>query len=144
MRCTSPYPWSRSVSWCLAESEQNGNQRHQVGPIFCIVQTCSCKMSVHLSVIPQYSVETAQHIVKLLSPWISQSCSMRCYGNIPTGTPEMGASNAGGMKNCDFRKMKYLGNDTRYGHSYQLPWNANRTPQPSFQMVPFSMTLNDP
>ena len=31
-RALSPYPWSRSVSRCLAEGYGNGDQRHPMGP----------------------------------------------------------------------------------------------------------------
>ena len=31
VRYTSPYLWSRRVSWCLAEGQGNGDQRHPMG-----------------------------------------------------------------------------------------------------------------
>ena len=54
------------------------------------------------SVTRRYSVETAKHILKLVSPWRSPP-------------PLTGASNASRVKNCDFRPIyRFISEMIRY------------------------------
>ena len=85
--------------------------------------------SVYLSVTHRYSVETAIHIIKLLSLSGSQTLLVfrtKRYGNNPTGTP---VSNAVGMEKSQFstNNSLYLRNDTKESHSYYGMRIGNRT-----------------
>ena len=108
----------------------------------------------NMSVRPsrRYSIKTAKRIVKLFSP--SGSDAILVYRTnvmviCPDGDPLTGASNAGGMKNSDFRPIsRFISNDTRlshygmrnrtqaserYAHHVRWPW---RTHNPYFKVTP--------
>jgi len=90
-------------------------------------------LSVRVSVTRRYCVETVKHIVKLFSPSGSHTILVffhtKRYGNIPTETPLTWGTSAGDMKKSRFSTCNslFIGNDTRYGHSYYGMRRGNPT-----------------
>ena len=77
--------------------------------------------SVCLSVTRPYSVETAKHIIKLLSPSGSHTILIFAYQTIwqySDRDPIAGASNVGGMKSRDFRLLSRFISETIQDKSY--------------------------
>ena len=97
------------------------------------------RLSVCPSVTRRYCVETAKCVIKLFT--IEYSHIIVVMAIFRRG-PLTGASNAGGYVKLWFSTniSLYLGNNTRYGHSYS---GMNTKPYPGFRMVPFRMTLSD-
>jgi len=60
-------------------------------------------------------------------------------GNIPTGTPLMGASNARGMKNRHFRPISRYISETVWDTQFQ--WSTNRNLHTPYSTMSFRMTL---
>jgi len=77
-------------------------------------------MSVRLFVTRQYSVETAQYIIKLFSPSGSYTALVFVVPNVVAIFRQGPLTGASGMKTSRFLAniWLYLGNDTRYGHVY--------------------------
>jgi len=80
-------------------------------------------MSVCLSVTCQYSVETAQQIIKLFSPLGSHITLVFAVPNVMLfrwGCPNGGVEYTGVWKIAIFGQYLtiYIWNDTRYGHNY--------------------------
>ena len=61
--------------------------------------------SIHPSVTHRYSIETAKHIVKLFTIGQPHHSIFPMPCTVRYNTPLMGASNAGNMKNRDFRPI---------------------------------------
>jgi len=76
---------------------------------YAVARCLSVRPSIRLSNAGILSkLETARHIIKVFSSSGSQTILLfrtKRRGNTPTGTPLMGALNARGMKNHDFRPI---------------------------------------
>jgi len=90
-------------------------------------------MSVRLSVCLSYAGFVSKRLnLSNFSPSGSHTILVfpctKHYGSIPMGTPNGGLGRKG-MKKSRFSTniSLYLGNDTRYGHSYYGMWIRNRT-----------------
>ena len=97
------------------------------------------KMSVRLSVCPSHAVILSKHIIKIFRPSGSHTTLVLPYrGNIPTGTPLTGVSNAGAYVKISIfdqyiSEMIHRAIDTMEGESetvpkiYQFQWPSVTT-----------------
>ena len=84
-------------------------------------------MSVRLSVCPSHAVILSKHIIKIFRPSGSHTTLVLPYrGNIPTGTPLTGVSNAGAYVKISIfdqyiSEMIHRAIDTMEGESETVP-----------------------
>jgi len=79
------------------------------------VARCQClsvRPPVCLSVTRRYSVDTAEHILKVFSPSGCSNIPHQTGWQYSDGDPLMGASNARGYKNHDFRPISRFVSET--------------------------------
>jgi len=106
---------------------------------------CYLKMSVRLFVTRQYSVETAQYIIKLFSPSGSYTALVFVVPNVVAIFRQGPLTGASGYENIAIFSQYLAISRKRYKIRPCLLWNANRRPYRylSCWIVQFLMTLSD-